>query len=311
VFDLRNNYMAFGYVIDSPVPLPEAYPIDSGAEADVIVKIDTVSDDFHKDDFYDHAREHGEWWQYVSDKTRTLFNCQSGLYDVRNGNEIVMQLYPGVDMEKAKIFLLGSAMGAIQVQRGRVPVHGGAVLTSRGAYIITGGQGAGKSTMTSAFVHNGYKYLTDDVSSICFENDQANIIPAYPQRKLVRDACAPLGFDPDSLIIVDSDRDKLAVRDRDNWQSEQAVLSAIIELYPEPAGSSVSVELVTGRHKLDCVTKNMYRMWMHVPGGDLDPSEFKKILRIAAQADIYRVGVPRGINEIASIAREIAAGLGV
>lgn len=308
---MREKYLAFGYVIDSPIPLPEAFPVSSETKADVNVIFGVAGGDFPKSEDFNIAREERFWWFSVPDNSNTLFNCQSGLFEIHGGNEIIIQLYPDTDMEKAKIFLLGSAMGAIQVQRGRVPIHGGSVVTSRGAMIISGEQGAGKSTMTSAFVHNGYKYLTDDVSSICFENDQANIIPAYPQRKLVRDACAPLGFDPDSLIIVDSDRDKLAVRDRDNWQSEQAVLSAIIELYPEPAGSSVSVELVTGRHKLDCVTKNMYRMWMHVPGGDLDPSEFKKILRIAAQADIYRVGVPRGINEIASIAREIAAGLGV
>ena len=306
---MRSKYMAFGFVIDSPVPMPEAFPADQGTAADVLITEGTAGLGFPKDDLYAKAREKRLWWRGILADGRTLFNCLSGLFEIRNGNEIIMQLYPDADMEKARIFLLGSAMGAIQIQRGRIPVHGGAVMTSRGAMIITGGQGAGKSTMTSAFVHNGYKYLTDDVSSISIENGKALIVPAYPQRKLVRDACAPLGFDPQSLILVDGDRDKLAIRDRNNWQSSKTALSMIIVLTPEAGENAVSVELLTGRAKLECAVQNLYRMWMHYPGGSLAPTEFKKILVIAAQADVYRVRVPRSIDRITSISKEIAAAL--
>ena len=306
---MREKYLAFGYVIDSPIPLPEAFPVSSETKADVNVIFGVAGGDFPKSEDFNIAREERFWWFSVPDNSNTLFNCQSGLFEIHGGNEIIIQLYPDTDMEKAKIFLLGSAMGAIQVQRGRVPIHGGSVVTSRGAMIISGEQGAGKSTMTSAFVHNGYKYLTDDVSSISIEGDQAYVVPAFPQRKLVRDACAPLGYDPDGLIVVDSDRDKLAVRDRDNWQREKTILSAIVELYPEPEKTRISVETITGRQRLECVMQNLYRRWMHVPGGNFSVTELKKALVIASQAEVYRVGVPRGIDRIASIAQEIAAEL--
>jgi len=233
----------------------------------------------------------------------------AGLYDIRNGNEIIIQLYPDTEEETAKIFLLGSAMGAIQIQHGRIPLHGGAIETSNGAMIITGGQGSGKSTMTSAFVHNGYKYITDDVSSISIENGQSYIIPAYPQRKLVRDSCVPLGFNPADLILVDSDRDKLAVRDRENWQSEPVKLSAIIELHPLPKEGSVFVEPVNGHPRFDYVINSLYRSWMHLSGGKLDPNDIKKLLMIASQTNMYRVHVPRDINKIASIAQCVATAL--
>ena len=230
---MSGKYLAFGLTIDSPFPLPEALPVKQETSADVTVAIGTATEDFAADDEFSYARENRTWWHSEMTHSRTLFNCKSGLFDIRGGSEIIIQLYPDADMENVKIFLLGSAMGAVQAQRGRIPIHGGAVATKNGAVIITGNQSAGKSTMTSAFVYNGYKYLTDDVSSISIEDGRVRIIPAFPQRKLVRDACAPLGYDPDDLILVDSERDKLAIRDRDNWQDEPIVLSAIIELYRE------------------------------------------------------------------------------
>ena len=306
---MRGKYMAFGLTIDSPFPLPEALPVKQETPADVTVTIGTAAEDFVTDDEFVYACENRTWWYNATTRSRILFNCKSGLFDIRDGNEIIIQLYPDADMENVKIFLLGSAMGAVQAQRGRIPIHGGAIVSQNGAAIITGNQNAGKSTMTSAFVHNGYKYLTDDVSSISIEDGRAKITPAYPQRKLVRDACIPLGYDPDGLILVDSERDKLAIRDRDNWQDEPIVLSAIIELYHETVENNVSVELVTGREKLSAVFRNLYRFWMHIPKKGIEPAEFKKMLTIAAQADIYRVGVPRDIRRITHFAQEIAIAL--
>ena len=309
-YNLGGRYLAFGLLIDSPIPLPEASPAGRDTPADVTVTLGEPGGGLPDDSSFIKAREKRTWWFGMPGATCMIFNCPSGLYVIKNGNEIFISLYPDADMELAKIYLLGSAMGAIQVQRGRIPVHGGVVSTPRGAMIITGGQGVGKSTMTSAFVHNGYSYLSDDVSSVSIENGHARVFPAYPQRKLIRDACAPLGYVPDDLILVDEKRDKFAVRDRDNWQSEPADLWAIIELYPVEGGR-VTVSPVTGHKKLAGVTRNLYRMWMHLPGGEMKPEVFKKVLTIASQAEEYRVEVPRDIENIAGIAGDISAALGI
>jgi hypothetical protein len=306
---LGRKYLVFGLVVDSPIPLPEAYPADPGAPAEVAVYFGPAGEGFPKDEFFEDAREKRSWWQGMLGESRTLFNSPPGLFEIRNGKEIIVEVYPGADQEILKIYLLGSAMGAVQVQRGRIPLHGGAVIMPKGAMIITGGQGIGKSTMTSAFVHNGFPYLTDDVSSLSVENGKAAIIPAYPQRKLVRDACAPLGYEPGDLILVDSGRDKFAVRDRENWCREPSALWAILELYPAGEGEGLSVSLVKGREKLSCVTRNLYRVWMHVYDSTVKPEVFKKMLTIAAQAEIYYARVPRDIGNITGIAQGIASDL--
>ena len=304
---LRGKYKVFGLVIDTPVLLPEAMPVEPDTKADVKVTLVSSIDGLSIDEDFNYARETRTWWFTVMPDCRTLFNCSAGLFEIKGGVEVNIFLYPDAEEETIKIFLLGSAMGAIQIQRGRIPIHGGAVVTKNGAMIITGKQGSGKSTMTSAFVHNGYKYITDDVSSIIIDNEQAFIIPAYPQRKLVRDACDPLGFEPDNLIQVDIERDKFAVRDKINWQSEPVILSSIIELYPGTYDDKITAELVTGRDKLNCVTGSLYRSWMHLSAENaLQPTDIQNILKIASQADIFRIKVPRNIAGITSIAKDIA-----
>ena len=308
---MGDKYLIFGFSTDCPIPLPEAYPAQPHTATDVTVISGTAGEGFPTDDIFELVREKRYWWQRTQDECHMMFNCPAGLFEIRDGNTIIMQLYPDADNELAKIYLLGSAMGAIQVQRGRIPIHGGAVVTPRGAMIITGGQGAGKSTMTSAFVYNGYPYLTDDVSSIRIEGDNAIIVPAYPQRKLVRDACAPLGYAPEDLVLVDGERDKFAVRDIENWCLEPTKLWAIAEIYPVERGEEISVSQVKGRDMLDCVTRNLYRLWMHVSNGGMKPEVFKKILTIAGQTEVYRVRVPRGIENITGIAQDIASALNI
>ena len=306
---MSGKYLAFGLILESPIVLHEAFPASPDTIPDVTIRFGELREELPKDEGFIKARADKSWWWSVPDETRTIFVCAHGLFDIRNGNEIFVSPYPDADDELIKIFILGSAMGAIQAQRGRIPLHGGAISTDRGALIISGGQGAGKSSMTSAFVHNGYHYLTDDVSSVSIIKEQVIVIPAYPQRKLVRDACAPLKLNPDDLVLVDGERDKLAIRDRDNWRQEPTELWAIIELYPLSKEEKVSAEPITGHAKLSSVTRNLYRTWMHLPGGIMKPDIFKKILTIAEKAKTYRVGVPRDIDNIAGIARDVASAL--
>jgi len=307
---LHGKYKVFGLVIESPIPLPEALPVEPDTRTDVKVTLVSSIDGISIDEDFIQARENRGWWQMVMPDSRILLNCSAGIYDIQDGVNIYINLYPDANEELIKIYLLGSVMGAIQIQRGRIPLHGGAVVTANGAMLITGEQGSGKSTMTSAFVHNGYKYITDDVSSVTIENERAMIVPAYPQRKLVRDACHPLGYDPEKLIMVDSMRDKFAIRDRINWQSEPVKLSLVIELCPTDRKNKITIEPVTGHQRIDYMRRILYRAWMHLSAEKaLPPAVFKKILVIASQAGMYRVNVPRDIDRITSVAKDIITSL--
>lgn len=245
------------------------------------------------------------WWQGISADLIT-YNCAAGLYQIRNGAEIDIEPYPDALSEQIKMYLLGSAMGAVQVQVGRIPVHGGAIVSEDGGVIITGKHGAGKSTMTSALVHIGFKYLADDVSSVDANNGLIEIVPSYPQRKLARNACVQLGYVPEKLVVADATRDKFAIRDRENFQTSSVHLSCIIELIPVEHSEILRLEEVEGRDKLNFMLNNLYRIWMHMPDGKILPDTLKIILTIAAKTRMYRIYAPRELERILYTAQSIA-----
>ena len=306
---MSGKYLAFGLVVDSPIELPEAFLAEAGTATDINVRYGKVGEELSKNESFNKAREARLWWRTVFDDKHTFFTCECGLFDIRNGDEITIQPYPDADVEHIRVFLLGLAMGAIQAQRGHIPINGGAVITRNGAMIITGGKGSGKSTMNGAFIHNGYKYMSDDLSSIRIANETADVIPAYPQRKLTRDTHVSSGFDLNDLTSQDVEHKIITISDHDNWRREPTKLWAIVELYPLNKEDSVSVMLAEGHDKLSCVTRNLYNPWMYLPNGAMRPEVLKKILTIASQAGIYRVGAPQNIDNIADLARDIALAL--
>ena len=301
-----NLYKAFGLTIESSIELPEMLPLAYGIP-DVTVKFDTVDTTGLAPD--DSGPPDTRWWQITVSDMRTLFGCRAGVYEITDGSCVTIDPEPDTPMEILRMFLLGSALGAIQIQRGRVPLHGGAIVSNGHAIIITGSQGAGKSTLTSALVHNGFKYLTDDVSSVELNTKVPIVHSAYPQRKLVRDACIQMGFNPETLPLVDSTRDKFAIRDRNMWQEEAVPLGKLVDLVPIPEGNPLTSERIYGHTQFKLVMQSLYRIWMHTRGGDIPPAEFKKILSIAAALETYRVYVPRGIDKILNIAGEFATEL--
>jgi hypothetical protein len=106
-------------------------------------------------------------------------------YYVVDGKSITIEPFVNADMDEVRLFLLGSAFGALIHQRGLLPFHGSSLKIGNSAIILSGLSGAGKSTLAAAFRQKGYQILSDDVSVISFLNDQIPIVhPGYPQMKL-------------------------------------------------------------------------------------------------------------------------------
>jgi energy-coupling factor transporter ATP-binding protein EcfA2 len=297
-------YKAFGLVIESPFELPEASRAGPGAATDITVSLGFV-------DLSGLDVPESGWWASSPSPDRLLFRSPAGIFEVRGGARITIDPDPGSPPEKLRLFLMGSALGAAQVQRGRIPVHGGAVYLQGGAVVITGRQGAGKSTMTSALVRLGLPYLSDDVCSVELAAEGPLLHPAYPQRKLERGACLTLGHDPAALPVADAERDKFAIRDSANWHGSPALFKMLVELVPvpeaeDPARVNLRAEEINGHARLMLLTRSLYRPHMHMKDGRIPPHEVKKLLTIAAAVRMYRVFVPRNTGNILKYAGELA-----
>jgi hypothetical protein len=128
-------------------------------------------------------------------------------YAVESGRSIHIDALPESPIEKVRLFLMGSAMGALLYQRGLFPLHGSAVETPWGAMIFVGEQGAGKSTLAAEFYRRGYRLLSDDVCAVDSGQGGLRVLPALPHLRLCADAYERMGcpggarFDVDKFIV--------------------------------------------------------------------------------------------------------------
>jgi hypothetical protein len=134
------------------------------------------------------------------------------VYQVENGRRILVQALPDADPADVRIFLMGSAMGALLYQRGLFPLHGSAVETPWGAMVFVGPSGIGKSTLAAHFHRAGYRLIADDVCAISRAADGSLLVlPAFPHLRLKTDAVGrlygeavtspPSHFDVDKFVL--------------------------------------------------------------------------------------------------------------
>jgi hypothetical protein len=120
-------------------------------------------------------------------------------YCVSGGREIRIALRSSAVLREARVFLFGSAWGALCYQRGILVLHTGVVLGGGQAMAFCGPSGAGKSSVGAWLASRGYPLICDDLCHVDLGADPPRVFPAPAHVKLWRDALDHLGWDADSL----------------------------------------------------------------------------------------------------------------
>ena len=116
-------------------------------------------------------------------------------YRVRDGCEIEVGPAPGASWQEIRLFLLGSAWGALCYQRGLLVVHASAVYVSNGAVAFCASRGHGKSTLAAWLTTKGHDLVSDDLTRIELPAEgSALIYPSTRTMKLRPDALEALGW---------------------------------------------------------------------------------------------------------------------
>jgi len=212
-------------------------------------------------------------------------------YLVCEGREIIVAPYPGVNDRDLRLFLLGSAIGALLYQRGVWPLHGSSVATSSKAAIFLGDSGTGKSTLAGAMQHRGFQVLSDDVCAIT--SDPAGIVqvwPAYPRISLWPDSIVRLGGDPGELQKTHTAQEKYDFPVQ-HFSLDPVPVSVVYVLSPADQGG-LNLTLLKGFDKLRELTANTYRLHF-LTGMRLPQQHFQQAHALARQVRMQRVAYPR------------------
>lgn len=112
---------------------------------------------------------------------------------VHGGAIITIDPAEGAAMADVRVYMLGSAIGALLHQRGRLPLHASAVAIDGIGVAFVGASGAGKSSLALALVKRGHRLLCDDVAAIDLSGDGPVLWPGLVTLKLWADSIAAAG----------------------------------------------------------------------------------------------------------------------
>jgi hypothetical protein len=136
-------------------------------------------------------------WNALDDFQFSIPN--TGVYRIKNGCEIAIAPMPSAHENEVRLFLLGSAWGALCCQRGILALHASVVQTRGGAVAFCGASGMGKSTLAAELIARGFAFVGDDLCCFDLAGGAPRVYHSAPRLKLWREALEKLGRDSHDL----------------------------------------------------------------------------------------------------------------
>jgi hypothetical protein len=298
VTEMALTYQAFGLTIDSDIECPDLSP--GKGQPDVTVLKAAVPAHLEAPVMagvlYDAA------------PGRFLFRIDGvARYLAEQGNRVTVDAEPGARAEDVQTFLLGPVFTALMQQRGALVLHAGAVLGARGAVLIAGKSGHGKSTLVAALARRGHRVLTDDVAVVS-ENDRHewHVQSGPPHLKLWEDALQRLQ-ESTNLRPVRSGMKKYILGIGDGHIASPQPLAAmyVLELHNEDAVESASVGN-GARFNMLCAHTRAFRS---LTGLGLRQSHFQASTRLAAALPMFVLNRPRSRDSVDTLCDRVEEAL--
>ncbi|ADX45011.1 hypothetical protein Acav_1089 [Paracidovorax avenae ATCC 19860] len=131
-----------------------------------------------------------------------------------------------------RLFLLGSALACLCLQRGLFPLHAACLRVGSRTLAIAGHSGAGKSTLAAALLRRGHGLLGDDLTvlDVSASNGRIQVLPAFPRLKLWGEAMDALGMDGSGVPKVRDGLDKYDLRSQTGFDPRPVPLDAVLVL---------------------------------------------------------------------------------
>lgn len=242
------RYELFGLLFESAVELrgvPASHRADA---ADIIVRLGAIQDAA--------ATSEG----YVLTEGGAVLNVSGvGRYLVRP-DEIIVEPAAGASERNVRLYLLGSAMGALLHLRGLLPLHANAVDLGGRAVAFSGHSGAGKSTLAAWFHDRGYPILADDVCVLSFDAAGTPLAyPGIPRLRLWREALEASGRLPEQFERSFDDTDKYDVPTRTAGTLDPLPISAIYFLAKSGEDAPGGIVPLKGVEAVEALMSNTYR----------------------------------------------------
>lgn len=287
------TFRVFGLNVRSDIPLHELPASEIAGAVDVTVKCGSVP---QPDD---------ERVGYLQLEQGTVLNVPDvGRYLISGGRQITLDPAATASERNVRLYLLGSAFGALLHQRGIVPLHANAIDIGGRAVAFSGHSGAGKSTIAAWFHDRSYRILADDVCAIQFgEDDRPLAYPGIPRLRLWRDALEARGRVAEDYARSFGEAEKYDVPTGSDETPAPLPLARIYMLV-QAEERSATVRRLRGAAAVNALVSNTYR-GAYVNTINRTADHLMQCVRIAQKVPIYEVQRVWGFDVLEQQARLI------
>ncbi|WP_096187160.1 aldolase [Evansella halocellulosilytica] len=279
-------YKAFGLSIASEFALPELVTMhhQEGKSADVTIsRCDLI-------DMWEASSVSNKY--FVINEDHIMFKIPgTGVFLVRNGREILVSPETDSKHDYMRLYLLGTCMGAILLQRRILPLHGSAIAIDDKAYAIVGDSGAGKSTLASALLQEGCQLLSDDVIPVSLSNTENPFVtPAYPQQKLWQESLNEFGLSSKQYKPIIDRETKFSIPVREQFSDTSLPLAGVFELV-KTDHEEIELNPIDTLARFEKLFSHTYRQFFIAPSGLMD-WHFHTCAKIVKKIDFYQLKRP-------------------
>ena len=289
------RYRIYCLELQSDIEFPQLLVSNSDSDPDVIISERNIGRDAGVPQ--DIKYEIGEEVSWLENSTCYL--------RIENGNRITYSLKEGGNRKYILTYILGWGMAMLAYQRNELAMHCSVVSNDNGAVLICGESGCGKSTITTAFLESGYRFMADDMAFVSTIDGISYVKPAFPYQKLCADAAMASGCPSEDMIYIDEMKDKYLIPYRGEYIDAPVRIRTIIILFRCEEEKVIRKE-IKGIDKLHACLNNTFlrrllKEHMYLPKtGSLG-------LGIAGSVSMYAIGRPDGRDTREEVIRECQA----
>ncbi len=287
-------YRTYGLVIASELVLPELVVVPATDAPDVTIILGSVPE------VLEGATYSDRYFQVAGNVCHIVAKGVAR-YRIEEGQRIVVDAEPGVADGDVRLYLLGSALGAVLHQRQCFPLHVSSVVTPNGVWAFTGASGAGKSTLAANLHYKfGWPLLSDDVGVILPNPSEPVVFHAGPQRlKLWQDTLEQLNISQDDLTPDLIRIKKFHIKLDTGFQQQSKALRTLVLLERANPSESASLIPVNGLDSFKVIMTAIYRPNFASHLND-STGIFKVFSLLSRNVQVYRYRRPWNLSSIES-----------
>lgn len=282
------DYSVFGLRVRSEIPLPELFEAGAGA-ADVTIRLGEVP-----------VVEGSDSGLALDGDALILHIFGIARFRISGGDTIVVRPEPGVPDRNVRLYLLGSAFGALLHQRGLLPLHANAIEVDGKAVAFTGASGSGKSTLAAWFHDRGHRIAADDVCVVRFDSKTPHVSPGLPRLRLWLEALEAMGREPSTYARSYAGAQNLEKFDVPVARETSAGADLELEaVYLLDRGERFAIHRLEGIEAAEAAYANTYRgQYIGAAKGYL--SHWAASIQLVQSTPIYRLERPWGLDRLES-----------